>query len=311
MQRRFLFVVPFLLVLFIAAACSAPPPPAPTGAPPTAAPAATFAPTVVAAAPKATAIAPGPSSPGVVPPSVNAQRMIIKNAKFLLTVANTDSGVDRLTGVTTDMGGYVISVRTFVEDGLKAATLTFAVPVDRFEETLRRVRAIAIKVDDESASGEDVTDQYVDLESQLRNLQATSNRIRDFLSKAQNVDEALKVNAQLADVEKQIETVKGRLNYIGGRAAFSTLTVDLREQRATPTPTPTPTPGVWHPEQTLKAAMDAQTTLLQRLTDLAIWVIVVLLPYAIVAAIGAWVFMRAARWVNRRMPPPGPGPEKT
>ncbi len=304
MQRRFLFVIPYLLGLLGVVACSAPAPtpapprPAPTPAPPT-------------AAPKPTLAAAGPSSPAVVPPSVNAQRMIIKNAKFQLAVENTDSGIDRLTGVTTDMGGYVISVRTFAENGLKAATLTFAVPVDRFEETLRRVRAIAIKVDDESASGEDVTDQYVDLESQLRNLQATANRIRDFLGKAQNVDEALKVNAQLADVEKQIETVKGRLNYMGGRAAFSTITVDLREQRSTPTPTPTPTPGDWRPDQTLQAAVNAQTTLLHALTELAIWVFVLLLPYAIVLAIGAGVFIRVARWANRRMPPPGPGPEKT
>ncbi len=306
MHRRFLFVIPFLLVFLGVVSCSAPPP---TPLPPRAA--ATAAPAAATAARLPTQPAGSPALPAVVPPAVNAQRMIIKNAKFQLTVENTDSGVDRLTGVTTDMGGYVISVRTFIENGLKAATLSFAVPSDRFEETLRRVRALAIKVDDESASGEDVTDQYVDLESQLRNLQATANRIRDFLGKAQNVDEALKVNAQLADVEKQIETVKGRLNYIGGRSAFSTITVDLREQRSTPTPTPTPTPGDWRPDQTLQAAVNAQTSLLRALTDLAIWVIVLLLPYAIALAIGAWVIMRVARWVNRRLPPPGPGPEKS
>ncbi len=305
MHRRFLFVIPFLLAFLGVVSCSAPPP---TPLPPRAA--ATAAPAAATAARLPTQPAGSPVLPAVVPPAVNAQRMIIKNAKFQLTVENTDSGVDRLTGVTTDMGGYVISVRTFIENGLKAATLSFAVPSDRFEETLRRVRALAIKVDDESASGEDVTDQYVDLESQLRNLQATANRIRDFLGKAQNVDEALKVNAQLADVEKQIETVKGRLNYIGGRSAFSTITVDLREQRSTPTPTPTPTPGDWRPDQTLRAAVNAQTSLLRALTDLAIWVIVLLLPYAIVLVIGAWVLIRVARWVNRRMPPPGPGPEK-
>jgi hypothetical protein len=239
---------------------------------------------------------------------VDANRKIIKNANFMLTVESADSAVDRLTGIAGDMGGYIVSSRTFFEGGLKAATVTFAVPVDRFEETMRRVRGIALKVDQESASGQDVTDQYVDLQSQVRNLEATADRIRDFLKKAQTVEEALKVNQQLSQVEKEIETIKGKLNYLGDRSAFSTLTVEVRESRPTPTPTftptptATPTPVVWDPSRTMKRATEAQTTLLHALVELLIWLVVVVLPYALIAAVVIWVLVRIQRWLGRNKP---------
>ncbi len=247
---------------------------------------------------------------------LSAQRKIIKNAQLQLTVESTDVALDRLTGITTDMGGYIVSTRVFTENGLKAATISFAVPVDQFERTLRRVRAIALKVEQESSSGQDVTDQYVDLESQLRNLQATANRIRDFLNKAQTVDEALKVNQQLSDVEKQIETIKGKMNYIDDRSAFSTVTVELREPKPTPipvptsTPTPTPTPVGWHPDETFGKAVGAQKTLVKTFIDLGIWLIVVPLPYVILIGVIVWLAYRLQRWMQKKTPSEVRSPNK-
>ena len=79
----------------------------------------------------------------------------------------------------------LISSRVWFQDyygtNYKYATLTIGVPVDQFEAALRRIRALAVRVQDDNASGEDVTSQYVDLQSQLGNLEATRDRIRaDF-----------------------------------------------------------------------------------------------------------------------------------
>lgn len=330
MKKLTLFFVLLALVLF-AIAC-APAAPAPTAAPPrsggvqalapTSAPAATNAPaaprpgsTLAPSAPQLAAVTPGAILPVSI---VDAQRRIIKNANFALTVESTDTALDRATGIAADMGGYIISTRTFFEQNVKGATITFAVPVDRFEETLRRVRAIAIRVDQESASGQDVTDQYADLESQIRNLEATADRIRDFLKKANTVEEALKVNQQLADVEKQIETAKGRLNFLDGRSAFSTVTAEIRQQvptptitptptnTATPTPTMTPTPFVWKPGDTFDRAVATQGGLLRGFAELAIWLIIVLLPYVLALLFAVWLFMRFMRWLQKRPSAPKP-----
>ena len=328
MKCRVLLPMLLLTLAVVIAACAPAPMPVPTAAPPvappavrlpTSAPAATQAPPPTSPSSAATAVA-GPAGGNPPAPVVDAQRKIIKNAQLTLTVEKTDSAVDRLTGITTDMGGYILSVRTFFEGRYKGATLSFAVPVDRFEESLRRVRGIAIQVDQENASGQDVSDQYVDLESQLRNLQATADRIREFLKKAQTVDEALKVNQQLSDVEKQIEAVKGKMGYIEGRSAFSTITVEVRELQPTPTPTPsptptrTPTPVAWHPDETFAKAVDTQTNILRALADLIIWVSVLVLPYIIVGGVALWLVLwllrRLGLWVspsNKGSPPKAPG----
>jgi hypothetical protein len=158
-------------------------------------------------------------------------RMIIKNAEMQTTVEDTDVALDLVTQVVGDTGGYIISSRVWFQDWLgesyKYASVTLGVPVDRFELAMRRLRGLALSVDDERAAGQDVTDEYVDLDSRLGNLEATRDRIREFLDQATTVEESLRVNEELAKVEAEIETVKGRMNYLGDRSAFSTITIQL------------------------------------------------------------------------------------
>ena len=111
---------------------------------------------------------------------------------------------------------------------------------------MRRLRGLAVQVLDENATGEDVTDQYVDLQSQLVNLEATRARIQEFLQDAKSVDEALRVNQELANIEAQIEQIKGRMNYLTDRSAYSTITINLEPEFPVLTPTPTSTP---HPDR--------------------------------------------------------------
>jgi hypothetical protein len=184
---------------------------------------------------------------------VGRERLIIKNGEMTLLVEDTDVTIDRLAQVVGDLGGYIISSRVWYQerqgDEYKYATVTLAVPASEFENALRRLRGLAIIV----------TDEFVDLESRLRNLEATRDRIREFLDKARTVEEALEVNEQLSNVEDKIEQVQGRMNYLVDRASFSTITVQIEPDvpiltptptpapTTTPTPTATPTPTPWRP----------------------------------------------------------------
>jgi len=231
-----------------------------------------------------------------------ANRMIIKNGEMSLLVANTDRAIDQVTGVAVDSGGYVISAKTWVQDGYKYATINVGVPSDQFEAVQRQLRTLALEVRVDTASGQDVSQEYVDLQSQLTNLEATRARIREFLDKATKVEEALQVNTQLTDIEGQIEQVKGRMQYLKDRAAYSTILVNIEQQRTTPTPKPTATPTYWQPGETLSAAGDALAVLLRGLGDLLIWLLVVGVPLAIPVAAVWWV----ARRVRRPHPKAGP-----
>jgi hypothetical protein len=217
-----------------------------------------------------------------------AAHMIIKNGDIKLQVEDTDVAMARATQVVGDVGGYIISSRVWDQpygDGknYKYATITIGVPVEQFERTLNRLREISVKVLDENASGEDVTNQFVDMQSQVTNLEATRDRIKSFLDDAKTVDEALRINAELANVEAQIEQIKGQMNYLKDRSAYSTITINLEpklpELINTPTPTPSPTPTVeWRPGETFNSAKKAVTSAYQVIIDLLIWIFVVLVP---------------------------------
>lgn len=234
----------------------------------------------------------------------NTNRKIIKNADMRLLVKDTDTAIDRATQIVTDLGGYVVSSRTWYQDyygnNLKYATITIGVPVEQFERALQRFRDIAMRVLDENASGEDVTDQYVDLQSQLQNLEATRARIQGFLKEAKTVDEALRINQQLSEIEGEIEKIKGRMNYLADRSAFSTITVNLEPELPLLTPTPTPTitptftpsptatPRPWKPGETYHKARNTVVSAYQGIFDFLIWLVVVILPILLPPALLLW-----------------------
>jgi hypothetical protein len=247
-----------------------------------------------------------PGEPALVSISYRPNRLIIKDAELRLAVENTDRAIDRTTQIVADVGGYIISSRVWYQDWMgesyKYATLTLGIPVDQFETAMRRLRDLALRVVDETAAGQDVTDEYVDLESRLRNLEATRDRIRTFLDQAQDVEEALEVNEELAAVEEEIEQVQGRMNYLFDRAGFSTITVQIDPELPTPTPTPTPTAtptptpeSPWSPGPTIKAAGETTVSITRALIELGIWVVMVVLPLVLPPALVAFAIWRLSK----------------
>lgn len=218
-------------------------------------------------------------------PVAASNHMIIKNGDIRLLVEDSDIAIDRATQVVGDAGGYIVSSRVWYQayyDGknYKYATITLGIPVQQFEHTLSRLRGLAVQVLDETASGEDVTNQFVDLQSQLTNLEATRDRIKSFLEQSKNVDEALRINQELSNVEAQIEQIKGQMNYLQDRSSYSTITINFEPvlPEILPTPTPTPQPHVWEPGKTFENASGTLTRAYQGIIDLLIWILVVLVP---------------------------------
>jgi len=247
-----------------------------------------------------------------------SDRLIIKNAELSLLVADTDNAIDRTAQIAADTGGYILSSRVWYQewlgDNYKYATITIGVPAHQFETAMRRLRSLAVRVVDENASGQDVTDEYVDLQSRLENLEATRDRIRTFLDQTTTVTEALTINEELKAVEEEMALVQGRMNYLFDRAAYSTITIALNPELPeatptptptatpipTPTPTPTPTPP-WDPGDTIEQAGGTLGSILEALAKLAIWVGIVVVPLVappvLVVAFIAWA---VRRWTRKR-----------
>ncbi|GAB4270561.1 MAG: hypothetical protein Kow0080_15150 [Candidatus Promineifilaceae bacterium] len=240
-------------------------------------------------------------------PSRPVQRLIIKDGVMTLVVTDTDTAVDKAIQTADMMGGYIISQSVYNDEaGYRYATLKLAVPVDRFEEALRAFRGLGT-VTNEAVSGTDVTDEFVDLNSRLTNLEATRDRLRSFLEEAQTVEETLTVNEQLKQVEEEIAVIQGRINYLADRSAFSTITLTINPLVPTPTPSPTPTmtptptapplptPQVWRPGDTAKVAAVELQESVQGMADFTIYYGIVCGPWLVLMLLvgyGIWQVIR-------------------
>lgn len=251
--------------------------------------------TAVTAAPLPTASpgsAPGDASQLAYAPSASRQ-MVIKNAEMELLVSSTDAALAQVTQLAADNGGYVLNSQTWYKGNDKYASVRLAVPSAQFENAMNYLRRLSLQVLRETASGQDVSAEYVDLQSRLANLEATAARVREFLAQAKTVEESLRVNQQLSELEAQIEQVKGQMKYYEGRAAFSTIDITLTPQLAT---APTPTPAAWNPGATFTEASGVLVSVTRTTVDLLIWMVVVFGP--IVLALG--LILTAARWALRK-----------
>ena len=147
------------------------------------------------------------------------RRLIIKTGNMSIEVDDIDTAVADAIALVAGQGGYIVSQNVSGAGRYRNASLTLGVPVDSFEMMMETFRELG-EVESESATGEDITEEFVDLTSMLENLTATQARLRDLLTTATNVEETLEVDRELRQIEGEINIVQGRMKYLSERARF-------------------------------------------------------------------------------------------
>ena len=156
-------------------------------------------------------------------------RKIIRNADLTLQVNDVESFLSSVRSMVDGVGGIVFASSTSYSGDIQTATMTLDVPSDQFDLVVSNLRSQAgvKKVVTESISSQDVTDDYVDLQSQLTNLKATEARLMVLMDKATDLQDILTVQDELSKVEGQIEQTTGRINYLDKKTSFSRITLTL------------------------------------------------------------------------------------
>jgi len=174
------------------------------------------------------------SRPDLVANTSPVDRHVIRTAHLTLTVADVEQGLAWVRDLSTQRGGFVFGSSSYLEDGFQYAQITIKVPSDVFDSVVAELRGapFVVKVDREEASSEDVSAEYVDNESRLKALQATELRFLALLAEADDVDEILSVEYELNNIRAQIETIKGRQQYLDEMTAFATVSVSLSPEGA-------------------------------------------------------------------------------
>ena len=157
--------------------------------------------------------------------SVSAQnRIIVRTVSMGLVVNSISSTVDRIGGVAREFGGWVVSSD---RGSIHYGQVSIRVPAQAVDDAVKRIRALALSVDSESSTSRDVTDEYVDSNSRLRSLRATEESLLNLLAQAEDVENALRVQRELTELQAEIESLLGRIKFLEQTAAFSLVNVDL------------------------------------------------------------------------------------
>lgn len=232
-------------------------------------------------------------SAGALTPSFG--RKIVKSAELGLRADDVREAAARAQQVAAQFGGSIQSSQISRGDGFVSANLVLSVPSERFEAALDELRGLGKEVTTDAVRGEDVTEEFVDLESRERNLLAAEESLLSLYDRAESVDDALEIERELANIRGQIEQVQGRIKYLEQRTDLSQIVLNIQ-----PVAEPVKSPPAWSPLRAAAQAWSASLGVLQALATAAISVIVFGWWLAPVLVAGFLLWRRRGR---RPLPP--------
>jgi len=225
------------------------------------------------------------------------------NASLSIVVPDPGTTMDFIETLAKNMQGYVVSSNLYKTTGdngveLPAANVTVRVPVDKLNDAITQIKAQvknpATDITSETVSGQDVTKEYTDLQSQLTNLQQAEKQLQTIMASATKTEDVLTVFNQLTQVQSQIEVLQGQIKYYQESAALSAITVDIVAQASIKQLTI----GGWQPVGVARNAVQALINGLQFLASAGIWGVLFCLPIFIVIGVPLyliWLIIRRLR----------------
>jgi hypothetical protein len=162
------------------------------------------------------------------------ERRVIRNAELSLEAESPAEAQRKATQIAEASGGFVVSsdVRQHGDGGSERTTinLVLRVPAGRFSAALEELRGVGRHVSREKVSGQDVTEEYLDLEARLRSQRALESQFLEIMKDAKTVKDALEVQRQLGEVRSEIERFEGRRRFLDDRASLSTITLTISDR---------------------------------------------------------------------------------
>lgn len=223
---------------------------------------------------------------------VVGDRKVIKTAYIDLEIetGEFEATLSKLTNLAEQNGGFISNSQSFsdAEGNMTSGNITLRIPSDKYTSALEKVKDMGT-VKSTSSSGQDVTQEYIDLESRLRNYEAQEDVLLDLMAQSKRVTDTLEVQRELSIVQEQIEIIKGRMQYLDDLISFSTIEVFFHE------PEPITTTG-WGFVEALKNGLRGAVKVLNWLAAAILFTS----PLWILAGIILLIVWRVIKARNRR-----------
>ena len=165
-------------------------------------------------------------------------RKIIRDANLTIEVASTTEAQQRVTSIAETLGGFVVTSEARQRQDSEPAKrtldikLVIRVPSGQFNAALEQIEKLATNLPERNVTGQDVTEEFIDLDARLTTQKALELQFLDIMKQAKKVNDALEVQSQIADVRTEIEKLEGRRRFLESKSSLSTITVNIH----TPTP---------------------------------------------------------------------------
>jgi hypothetical protein len=213
--------------------------------------------------------------------AVNEERLIVRNGEIALVVEDISQAVEDITQMSLAFGGYVVSSYIQGEEEEMRGWITFRVPDDKFETALTQLRDLAVRVESERTSSQDVTEEYIDLQARLVNAEATEQQYLALLDKAEEIEDILDIYDYLSRIRSEIEQLKGRIQYLEQTTSTSLIEVSLEPEEAV-------VGAGWSALEVLKAAARGLVTAGKVLGTIAIWLLIFIPIWGTILGIFLW-----------------------
>ena len=294
MKREPVFIFLILLAIFISAC-------APAGSMPAMAPAPTYVPGNQLE--YDTAGVSSSASDGYLQPA-DVTQLVIRNADLVIVVIDPLASMTAIMDMASQMKGYVVSSKSYKTPGengneVSEASIVVRVPAEKLDEALALIRKLTVDpsqdIRSENVTGQDVTSDYVDLQSQLTNLQNTEVQLQRIQDSATKTEDVLAVFNQLTTIRGKIEQIKGQMKYYEESAALSAISVSLLS-KAGIAPISI---GGWEPVGVVRDAFQSLIDVGKFLVEALIWIVILFLPLGLILYFpGRWIW----RFIKRRLP---------
>jgi len=220
---------------------------------------------------------------GTAPIDTSAQdRLVIMNADLTIVIPDPQAKLQAISQMAASMGGFVVSMnmdQTTLQNGQTApeGSISIRIPSGKLDDALKQIKADAIDVRNENQTGQDVTQQYVDLQSQLDALQAAETQLTAIMQNATKTQDVLDVFNQLESYRQQINVIKGQMQYYQQASTYSLINVTLiAEQTVQPIEI-----GGWKPEGVARDAIQSLIRFWQGFVNFLINFFLLVLPILI------------------------------
>ncbi len=201
-------------------------------------------------------------------PTDSADRMVIKESNMSLVVKDVAESIKMIQAAAEKSGGFLINSHLSKPQEAGSGSISVRVPEAKLTDALAEFRKVSLRVTDEYISGNDVTDQYVDLEARLLTLNKTKAKFEQILDQAVQIQDLLNVERESVNLQQQIDGIKGQQQYLSQSAKLSRITVYLSTDEFSLPYSPS---DPWRPNVVFKLAVRSLVTNLRSAGSALIW----------------------------------------